>query len=94
MLQQKRQTVHPQIGLVEGSDEHCSLIVLFNDPGMPDIFKKEVMEGFQQSYIMRRAADILESSPKRGQPRVVVNSGGRCTQFHTYMSITSEQCMF
>lgn len=42
------------------SDEKCSgLIVLFNNPGMPYILGREVIEGFQQSSIMTRAADIL-----------------------------------
>lgn len=86
--------MHPKTGLIRRSDENCSaFIVLLNNPGMPCILQREVIKGFQQSYIMTRTADILESGPKSGQPRENVNSTGRCTWFHTYMSITSEQCM-
>lgn len=55
------------------------------------VLGREVIEGFQQSSIMVRAADILESGPKSGQPRESMNFKGRCTQFLTYMS---EQGMF
>lgn len=50
-----------------------------------------VTKSHQQSWTLPKASDCPESGSKSNQAGGDVNAKGRCSQSHSYMSVTPEQ---